>query len=1101
MLRPGAILTTAILLGALLPGYASAVETIVLNEATDAVSVSLAESNGDAVILEFELGSFSVDPVVIDGRTYQDVRLASESQMLRKGLPALPDVRRSVVIPDDGEMRVTVVSQHYRDFPGIDVAPSRGPISRSVDPRTVAYEFDGLYGTDTWFPTELAYVEQPYIMRDIRGMTVVVNPFRYNSARRILRVYDRLSVRVERVGPGGANVLDRRPAGPPQREFAAIYERHFLNYDREAPGRYDSIGEIGNMLIICYGDFMEAMEPFVEWKKQMGVPCEMVSVTEAGGTSAAIRDFIQDYYDTEGVTFVLLVGDAAQVPTAHAHSGSSDPTYALVAGTDAYPDLFLGRFSAETVAQVQTQVTRSIEYEMSPQPGADWYHMGAGVASNLGPGDDGESDDEHIDNIRTDLLSYTYTDVDRIYDPGASSAAVTAAVNDGRGIINYTGHGATAGWVTSGFDNGDVNALTNDNMLPYIWSVACFNGAFEFTTCFAETWMRATNGSEPTGAIATYMSSISQDWDEPMDAQDEMVDLLVAGEKRTFGGLAVNGACHMLDQYGVEGEDDALTWHIFGDPSVRVRTDTPWTLTVTHSDVADPAVMTFEVEVAGVEGALCALYHDGVLYGSALTDPGGLAAIHLDSALPGDADVTVTVTAPNAIPYFGSVYVGEVYAPAIDISPGSFTVSDMPIGGVASDTLMIENVGEPQSVLHYSIEVVDAGMSRASDGSTVTVFPDACAPGSTLDLSLQLTNEGRDGEWIDGARLRFPEGVTLNWSTDFTVGSRALSSQGVDSNGTSVGWQGDWWNVVYPGETATATVNVTVDETFHGDMGVIFNLYGDGYGSPPHSVSGTVNMACSTPCPLVVLSPNGSEVWGVGETREIEWEPTGGPLEVNILCSTDGGGSWSTVIAGTGDDGSYMWPVCTENSDDCLIRVCLSNDQSVGDTSDRSFSVYEPVEWLAIFPASGDVPVGSRAAVELTFDATQLEEGEYQADLIITSNGGGPVVVPITMSVVGTGVDDRVPGSVVLYGNFPNPFNQSTGVAFSLPETGSVTFSVYTVDGRLVRAVPGESYASGRHVIVWDGKDDAGRGLPGGVYFYRLAAAGKELRGKMVMMR
>ena len=107
-------------------------------------------------------------------------------------------------------------------------------------------------------------------------------------------------------------------------------------------------------------------------------------------------------------------------------------------------------------------------------------------------------------------------------------------------------------------------------MLPFIWSVACQNGLFEYQTCFAEAWLRATNGDEPTGAVATLMSSINQDWDEPMDAQDEMVDLLVAGAKRTFGGLSMNGCCHMLDQYGLSGDDDFLAWHIFGDPSLRV---------------------------------------------------------------------------------------------------------------------------------------------------------------------------------------------------------------------------------------------------------------------------------------------------------------------------------------------------------------------------------------------------------------------------------------------------------------------------------------------------------------------------------------------------
>lgn len=1114
--RAGVVSYIALFVVLLACWVSSAAEAIVLREETEQVRIDVTEESLEEVLLELELGSFSVEPVEIDGRTYHRVHLGSESRMLEKGLPGLPDVRRSLIIPDDGEMRVTVVSETHRDFEGIDIAPSRGPIPRSADPRTIAYEFDPFYESNTWFPEELVSSESPYIMRDVRGMTVAVNPFRYNPGTRTLRVYESVVVRVERVGPGGENVLTRRPGARPHREFERIYGRHFLNYatargiapyGRGLVGeplgglRYDPIPETGNMLIICYEDFMAAMAPFVEWKERTGTPCELVGVAEAGGTASAIRDYIQQYYDTHGLTFVLLVGDADQLPTLRAHLGSSDPSYALVAGTDVYPDILVGRFSAENVAEVETQVQRSIEYESQPQQGAEWYHRGAGIASDLGPGDDGEFDDEHMDNIRTDLLSSTYTLVDQIYDPDATSALVTIAINEGRGIVNYTGHGATAGWTTSGFTNGDVNALTNENRLPFIWSVACYNGAFEYTTCFGETWLRATNGTEPTGAVATYMSSISQDWDEPMDAQDEMVDLLVAGAKRTFGGLALSGSAHMLDQYGPNGEDEALTWHIFGDPSLWVRTDAPSALVVSHADTIDPSAATIEVITPGVEGALCALYGSGVLYGSALTGPDGTAVIPIGEQLPAEGDLEVNVTATNAVPYFGTVHVGEAYAPAMVLSRSSFSLSGVLPDEVVTDTLTIGNVGEPLSVLHYEIEVVDGGMARASDASAIAVYPESCEPGSTLDLTLSLTNDGEDGEWIEAARLIFPEGVTVNSSTDFTVSDRVLAWNGATGDGAAVSWEGDWWNVVYPGETAVAGVNVTVDESFYGEITAIFSLTGDGRGRPPHAVSGAAVVQTGTSVPLRVISPNGNESWGLGRTRAIEWEPTGGPLEVDIMSSSDGGASWSIVAAGTEDDGHYAWPVSEEASDNCLIRVRLASDPSIWDVSDRSFSIYQPVDWLSVSPAVGNVPAGAEADVELTVDTAGMEDGEYHADLVITSNAGGPVTIPVTLEVGGTGLDDRVPESALLYGNFPNPFGQSTRVAFSIPRAGTVRLSVYTVGGRLVRSLPAEHLDAGRHTVTWDGVDDTGRRLPAGIYLYRLEAPGRDLFGKMAMLR
>ena len=116
--------------------------------------------------------------------------------------------------------------------------------------------------------------------------------------------------------------------------------------------------------------------------------------------------------------------------------------------------------------------------------------------------------------------------------------------------MNYCGHGSQTSWGSTGFSNTHVNALTNDGLLPFITSVACNNGTFTGGTCFAEAWLRAQHNGQPTGAIATYMSYISQSWAPPMYAEDEAVDLLIADEKRTIGGLWFNGSCEMIDATG-----------------------------------------------------------------------------------------------------------------------------------------------------------------------------------------------------------------------------------------------------------------------------------------------------------------------------------------------------------------------------------------------------------------------------------------------------------------------------------------------------------------------------------------------------------------------
>ena len=71
-----------------------------------------------------------------------------------------------------------------------------------------------------------------------------------------------------------------------------------------------------------------------------------------------------------------------------------------------------------------------------------------------------------------------------------------------------------------------------------------------------------------------------------MDAQDEMVALLTDSYanniKRTFGGISFNGCMHMNDEYGSTGEAMTDTWNCFGDPSLKLRTNTPQPIAAQH---------------------------------------------------------------------------------------------------------------------------------------------------------------------------------------------------------------------------------------------------------------------------------------------------------------------------------------------------------------------------------------------------------------------------------------------------------------------------------------------------------------------------------------
>lgn len=549
---------------------ASPIAPAAAEEEEKAVSVEVLDRTPGKTVLKLNFGPFEQVPVRIRGREFQQINLGSESPTMQKGFPAVPAIRRSVVLPPLRRMKVKVLESSHYDIQGIRVAPSKGSLKRTVDPTKVPYTFSGIYGRNAWYPAKEVEIYRPYIMRDLRGAVVTVNPFRYNPARKTLRVLTSITVAVLDSGPGRFNLL-YRAGTQPDRGFDSLFANSFVNYDPGSSGgnRGAGFSEDGDMLILAPLAFHAALEPLVDWKNSRGIATTLVDVNSVGNSAAAIKSYIETVYNQSNLAYVLLVGDAGEVATPISRNGAADPTYALLAGNDHYPDIFVGRFSARTVDQVETQVTRTIMYEQT-NAGEAWLRRGTGVASDIPGGHNGESDDEHMDNIRDDLLAAGYTLVDRIYDPSATASQVDTALNDGRGIVNYCGHGNQTSWGSSGFSVTHVNNLRNNDMLPFIVSVACLNGKFHSGDCFAEAWLRAEYMDEPSGAAAVYASSVNMYWQPPMTAQDEIVDLYTAGSMATFGALCYAGACRMMDDHGLAGQNEFDNWHVFGDPSLLV---------------------------------------------------------------------------------------------------------------------------------------------------------------------------------------------------------------------------------------------------------------------------------------------------------------------------------------------------------------------------------------------------------------------------------------------------------------------------------------------------------------------------------------------------
>ena len=322
------------------------------------IQTTLVSSSESQITVNLQVPGFYTQEVTTPRGEANLITVPRTVSTAAAGEPDLPIIAIPAIVGDRQHYGIRIIDAQYTDFQ-MAVAPSKGDFPRTINPEDVPYTYGEAYSTNAFFPAQNVGLYEPYILRDFRGQNMVVYPFAYNGVTNTLRVYYNMTVEMYSDGMSSENVIDRRSSEVKMDpEIEAMYSNHFINFG-ESLSKYTPMVETGELLIICHDAFMTAMQPFVNWKKQIGRPTTMVGTSTAGNTATAIKAYIQSQYDANSnITHVLLVGDVAQIPgnqySAGSYGGKSDNMYGQVAGNDLYNDIIVGRFSAENEAHVTT---------------------------------------------------------------------------------------------------------------------------------------------------------------------------------------------------------------------------------------------------------------------------------------------------------------------------------------------------------------------------------------------------------------------------------------------------------------------------------------------------------------------------------------------------------------------------------------------------------------------------------------------------------------------------------------------------------------------------------------------------------------------------
>jgi len=598
------------------------------------------------------------------------------------GNPQLPCYRTFIEVPfgADPVIRIKDISEESA-FVQKPVYPMQAPIlkvSGAIEQAKFNYD-KAFYETDKFSPEEVVTVREAGIAREHRLFVLQINPVIYNPKTGEVRVRTHVEFEVSFKHPDIGYSLQRlRRFSNPQ--FEEFIKGNILNY-----GALESMVDypptpIG-YLIIVYDGFESNITPFANWKKQKGyfVTVTKTSNIPGGPTTTNIQSYIQDAYNNWAIPpqFVLLVGDEPQIPAfTGTQTGSvTDLYYAAISGSDYIPDLWLGRFSAETGTQVDVEVGKVLDYEHANWTnGTDWLKKAVFMAS---------SDNHNISEGTHRFVIHTYLGPDGYTCDslwtyyGATTQDTKDAINDGRSLAIYSGHGSETSWADGPpFSQSDVQSLSNLDMYPMVSSHACLTGDFGYSTeCFGETWVRVAG----KGAISFWGASTYSYWTEDDTLERGMFYEFFVNNITWLAGMQDAGLYHVylagsMEQYYYE------EYNCFGDPSMMIWTEVPQHLTVTHPAVipVGPYSIPVNVTVSGspVDSALVAAIVKSS--GSLVTayTVGGNAILPVNT-IGGDS-VFITVTGYNLEPYYGVIlalsngpYVGYLKSTIDDIGGGN----------------------------------------------------------------------------------------------------------------------------------------------------------------------------------------------------------------------------------------------------------------------------------------------------------------------------------------------------------------------------------------------------------------------------------------------
>ncbi len=807
---------------------------------------SIKSSTSESLRIQSSFDALHAFEVKTSEGTFHELIFDNSYSIGSIGTPKLPAVKDLIEIPFGAEVEIKVVGFSEKEYQLLDYGienrlfPVQPSLRKDQAPEDVPFELlQEAYSKSEFNDQQMVDVEILGVLRGFRIARLVIAPVKYNPLANSIKVFNDIEIEIN--FKNADYTLNEYIKASTWSPFFDVIQSRLLN-PMQTKNIFDDHPDLTKnpvkMVIVSDRIFEETLQPYIEWKTQMGFFVDVAYTDEIGTTANAIKNHIHGIYN-EGTaedpapTFLVLVGDDNTLPASATGTSSavvSDLYYASVDG-DYFPEMYYGRLSARNTQELQNQIDKILyyeKYEFEDPSYLDKVTLIAGADGSWNPAvgqptiqygtQNYYNEDNGFDDVYTYLTSYS-----GCYDNERISVS----------LINYTAHCSPGSWSDPSLSVSNVHNMTNEGKYPLAIGNCCQSSQFSVTECIGEAWVRAAN----KGAVAYIGSSPSTYWFEdfywsvgafPISGNNNgyvpsteettlgaydapfVSDYVTVNALQFVGNLAVtevdiqNYPQHSSPLYYWEA------YHTFGDPSTMIYQTQGSDNLVSHLPILPIGLETYTVNA--LSGSYVAISKDGILHGAAFVDETGEVEVPIDAVLDG-GDVTIVVTKAQYIPYIVTVPAAALEGPFVVLDHFDLeglanydeTISiDITLKNVGADpaenvTATISGTDPYFTIINPDVNLEFGSILAGDEGNTASVtnaysFEISKNIPDNYQTTFLLTITDGEDQWTSNLRIKGYAPV-YHIDPEFTITE------------TSDGNNGD--GHLDPGESATLTFYVT----------------------------------------------------------------------------------------------------------------------------------------------------------------------------------------------------------------------------------------------------------------------------------------------------